>query len=77
MVDFILEIMTLASYLTYTIRTTLFIKTITNYCVALDVDIIQFPDSERSDECIDFTMMCSITSRNNVSISNFLGGFRW
>ncbi|KAF0774130.1 Uncharacterized protein FWK35_00002221 [Aphis craccivora] len=46
-------------------------------------------DSERSDECIDFTMMCvfflcvcvqtlySITSRNNASISNFGGGLRW
>ncbi|KAF0714282.1 serine protease snake-like isoform X2, partial [Aphis craccivora] len=41
-------------------------------------------DSERSDECIDFTMMCfvcvsvySITSRNNAPISNFGGGFRW
>ncbi|KAE9536738.1 hypothetical protein AGLY_006971 [Aphis glycines] len=45
-------------------------------------------DSERSDECIDFTMMYifflfvfvsvySITSRNNASISNFGSGFRW
>ncbi|KAE9521317.1 hypothetical protein AGLY_018286 [Aphis glycines] len=42
-------------------------------------------DSERSDECIDFTIMYvflfvfvySITSRNNASISNFGGGFRW
>ncbi|KAF0762906.1 Uncharacterized protein FWK35_00026977 [Aphis craccivora] len=41
-------------------------------------------DSERSDECIDFTMMCvfffvsvySITSRNNTPISNFGGGFQ-
>ncbi|KAE9526479.1 hypothetical protein AGLY_013127 [Aphis glycines] len=40
-------------------------------------------DSERSDECIDFTMMCvfffvsvySITSRNNAPISNYGGGF--
>ncbi|KAE9522819.1 hypothetical protein AGLY_016781, partial [Aphis glycines] len=44
--------------------------------------------SERSDECIDFTMMCvfflffffvsvySITSRNNAPISNYGGGFR-
>ncbi|KAE9529779.1 hypothetical protein AGLY_011875 [Aphis glycines] len=32
-------------------------------------------DSERSDECIDFTMI--ITSRNNASIPNFGGGFRW
>ncbi|KAE9539854.1 hypothetical protein AGLY_005106 [Aphis glycines] len=30
---------------------------------------------ELSDECIDFTMI--ITSRNNASISNFGGGFRW
>ncbi|KAF0766340.1 Uncharacterized protein FWK35_00011381 [Aphis craccivora] len=42
-------------------------------------------DSERSDECIDFTMLCvffldsevySITSRNNAPISNYGGGFR-
>ncbi|KAF0764574.1 Uncharacterized protein FWK35_00006975 [Aphis craccivora] len=31
-------------------------------------------DSERSDECIDFTMI--ITSRNNAPISNFGSGFR-
>ncbi|KAF0760619.1 Uncharacterized protein FWK35_00025774 [Aphis craccivora] len=31
-------------------------------------------NSERSDECIDFTMI--ITSRNNAPISNFGGGFR-
>ncbi|KAF0747865.1 Uncharacterized protein FWK35_00020961 [Aphis craccivora] len=48
----------------------------------------EIADSERSDECIDFTMMCvhcfflffvsvnSITSRNNAPISNFEGGFR-
>ncbi|KAF0759534.1 Uncharacterized protein FWK35_00030372 [Aphis craccivora] len=43
-------------------------------------------DSERSDECIDFTMLCVFcvcvsvytrTCRNNSSISNFRGGFRW
>ncbi|KAF0711401.1 Uncharacterized protein FWK35_00036947 [Aphis craccivora] len=43
-------------------------------------------DSERNEECIDFTMMCvfffvfvsvySITSRNNAPISNYGGGFR-
>ncbi|KAF0770106.1 Uncharacterized protein FWK35_00003940 [Aphis craccivora] len=43
-------------------------------------------NSERSDECIDFTMSCgffflcvsvySITSRDNASISNFGDGFR-
>ncbi|KAE9526662.1 hypothetical protein AGLY_013310 [Aphis glycines] len=32
-------------------------------------------DSERSDKCIDFTMI--ITSRNNALISNFGSGFRW
>ncbi|KAF0760802.1 Uncharacterized protein FWK35_00022312 [Aphis craccivora] len=31
--------------------------------------------SERSDECIDFTVI--ITSRNNAAISNLGGGFRW
>ncbi|KAF0763558.1 Uncharacterized protein FWK35_00015427 [Aphis craccivora] len=31
-------------------------------------------DSERSEECINFTMI--ITSRNNAPISNFGGGFR-
>ncbi|KAF0721502.1 Uncharacterized protein FWK35_00031863 [Aphis craccivora] len=30
---------------------------------------------ERSDECIDFTMI--ITNRNNASISNIGGSFRW
>jgi len=46
-------------------------------------------DSERSDESIDFTMMCvcvfifsfvseyTITCQNNDSISNFRGGYRW
>ncbi|KAF0754014.1 Uncharacterized protein FWK35_00018491, partial [Aphis craccivora] len=39
-------------------------------------------NSKRSDECIDFTMMFFLciqytTSRNNASISNFGGGFRW
>ncbi|KAF0758218.1 Uncharacterized protein FWK35_00012490, partial [Aphis craccivora] len=31
-------------------------------------------NSERSEECIDFTMI--ITSQNNAPISNFGGGFR-
>ncbi|KAF0770706.1 Uncharacterized protein FWK35_00004742 [Aphis craccivora] len=31
-------------------------------------------NSERSEECIDFTMI--ITSRNNAPISNYGGGFR-
>ncbi|KAF0704206.1 Uncharacterized protein FWK35_00029222 [Aphis craccivora] len=36
-----------------------------------------FLDSERSEECIDFTMIVySITSRNNAPISNYGGGFR-
>ncbi|KAF0766302.1 Uncharacterized protein FWK35_00004033 [Aphis craccivora] len=34
-------------------------------------------DSERSDECVDFTMMCVITTRNNDSILNFRDSFRW
>ncbi|KAF0766267.1 Uncharacterized protein FWK35_00008399, partial [Aphis craccivora] len=39
-------------------------------------------DSEWSDECIDyFTMVCvsvyTRTCRNNASISNYGGGFRW
>ncbi|KAF0772353.1 Uncharacterized protein FWK35_00002619 [Aphis craccivora] len=39
-------------------------------------------NSERSDECIDFTMMCvfflcmCLCSRNTAPISNFGGGFR-
>ncbi|KAF0767594.1 Uncharacterized protein FWK35_00008535 [Aphis craccivora] len=49
------------------------------YCVVkkLFVLLIQIMDkdySERSEECIDFTMI--ITSRNNVPISNYGGGFR-
>ncbi|KAF0757804.1 Uncharacterized protein FWK35_00011901 [Aphis craccivora] len=49
----------------------------------VDTYYIDNRHSQRSDECIDFTMMCvlfcvySITSRNNGSISNFGGGFRW
>ncbi|KAF0760909.1 Uncharacterized protein FWK35_00009786 [Aphis craccivora] len=31
-------------------------------------------NSERSEECIDFTVI--ITSRNNAPISNYGGGFR-
>ncbi|KAF0773770.1 Uncharacterized protein FWK35_00000044 [Aphis craccivora] len=34
----------------------------------------EFSNSERSEECIDFTMI--ITSRNNAPISKFWGGFR-
>ncbi|KAF0751615.1 Uncharacterized protein FWK35_00015672 [Aphis craccivora] len=38
-------------------------------------------NSERSYECIDFTMLCvcvhTRTCRNNVSISNYGGSFRW
>ncbi|KAE9526904.1 hypothetical protein AGLY_013552 [Aphis glycines] len=37
--------------------------------------IILVLNSERSDEYIDFTMI--ITSRNNASISNLRGDFRW
>ncbi|KAF0769243.1 Uncharacterized protein FWK35_00004751 [Aphis craccivora] len=35
---------------------------------------VLLPNSERSEECVDFTMI--ITSRNNAPISNFGGGFR-
>ncbi|KAF0755730.1 Uncharacterized protein FWK35_00033906 [Aphis craccivora] len=35
---------------------------------------LPFLDSERSDECIDFTMI--ITIRNNAPISNYGGGFQ-
>ncbi|KAF0744896.1 Uncharacterized protein FWK35_00020723 [Aphis craccivora] len=35
---------------------------------------VDFSNSERSDECIDLTMI--ITSRNNAPISNFGGGLR-
>ncbi|KAF0765180.1 Uncharacterized protein FWK35_00013239 [Aphis craccivora] len=45
---------------------------------------ISILDSERSDECIDFTMLCVFfcvsvytkKCRNNALISNFGGGFR-
>ncbi|KAF0769712.1 Uncharacterized protein FWK35_00029635, partial [Aphis craccivora] len=49
------------------------IASISNFGVVSDgkVNIL---DSERSDECIDFTMI--ITNRNNAPISNFGGGFR-
>ncbi|KAF0695922.1 Uncharacterized protein FWK35_00036004, partial [Aphis craccivora] len=33
-----------------------------------------YDNSERSEECIDFTMI--ITSRNKAPISNYGGGFR-
>ncbi|KAF0715629.1 Uncharacterized protein FWK35_00029585 [Aphis craccivora] len=48
-----------------------------------ECEILLIFDSERSEECIDFTMMYvffvsvySITSRNNAPISNYGGGFR-
>ncbi|KAF0696966.1 Uncharacterized protein FWK35_00030338 [Aphis craccivora] len=40
----------------------------------IDSIAIKSYNSEQSDECIDFTM---IISRNNASISNIGGGFRW
>ncbi|KAF0703801.1 Uncharacterized protein FWK35_00030980, partial [Aphis craccivora] len=48
----------------------------TVFIFVLDQIIIYFrkTDSERSEECIDFTMI--ITSRNNAPISNYGGGFR-
>ncbi|KAF0771129.1 Uncharacterized protein FWK35_00020709 [Aphis craccivora] len=39
-----------------------------------DTAHVLFGNSERSDECINFTMI--ITSRNNAPISNYGGGFR-
>ncbi|KAF0763842.1 Uncharacterized protein FWK35_00029028 [Aphis craccivora] len=49
-----------------------------NYLFSVYDKIIQILslilDSERSEECIDFTMI--ITSRNNAPISNYEGGFR-
>ncbi|KAF0773586.1 Uncharacterized protein FWK35_00000180 [Aphis craccivora] len=38
-----------------------------------DTHLKNILDSERSDECIDFTMI--ITSRNNAPILNYGGGF--
>ncbi|KAF0764098.1 Uncharacterized protein FWK35_00002503 [Aphis craccivora] len=38
------------------------------------IGCIRKVNSERSEECIDFTMI--ITSRNNAPISNYGGGFR-
>ncbi|KAF0749669.1 Uncharacterized protein FWK35_00023861 [Aphis craccivora] len=39
------------------------------------IQVYNIKDSERSDECIDFTMI--ITCQNIASISNFGAGFRW
>ncbi|KAE9529728.1 hypothetical protein AGLY_011824 [Aphis glycines] len=47
------------------------------YCIEERSRLTALLDSERSDECIDFTMMYHNYSRNNASISNFGGGFRW
>ncbi|KAF0771553.1 Uncharacterized protein FWK35_00011236 [Aphis craccivora] len=44
------------------------------YLSRIRLNIMYNLNSERSDECIDFTMI--ITSRNNDPISNFGGGFR-
>ncbi|KAE9523503.1 hypothetical protein AGLY_016055 [Aphis glycines] len=45
------------------------------YCFVTEItQFIKFLNFERSDECIDFTMI--ITSRNNAPISNYGGGFR-
>ncbi|KAF0760900.1 Uncharacterized protein FWK35_00011277 [Aphis craccivora] len=50
----------------------------THYYINLNLMKWELPviakNSERNDECIDFTMI--MTSRNNTSISNFVGGFR-
>ncbi|KAF0746724.1 Uncharacterized protein FWK35_00032333, partial [Aphis craccivora] len=42
--------------------------------IQLNLKKFRLLDSERSEECIDFTMI--ITSRNNAPISNYGGGFR-
>ncbi|KAF0763214.1 Uncharacterized protein FWK35_00008694 [Aphis craccivora] len=52
------------------------------YLITYEELCMKFSNSERKDECIDFTMMCffsvyRITNRNNAPISNFGGGFRW
>ncbi|KAE9523008.1 hypothetical protein AGLY_016639 [Aphis glycines] len=73
----------LATYIIYnmTLDTNKFIIEIEKH-----VELWDTGNSQRSDECIDFTMMYvfffavsvySITSRNNASISNFGGGSRW
>ncbi|KAE9543392.1 hypothetical protein AGLY_002192, partial [Aphis glycines] len=53
-------------------------RTGVNYCLnyqyTFRIKLYKIDNSERIDECIDFTMI--ITSRNNASISNFGGGFR-
>ncbi|KAE9527843.1 hypothetical protein AGLY_012667 [Aphis glycines] len=48
-------------------------NTTNNYRI-LSLSTVVFENSERSEECIDFTMI--ITSRNNAPISNYGGGFR-
>ncbi|KAF0760618.1 Uncharacterized protein FWK35_00025775 [Aphis craccivora] len=48
---------------------------ISSFILFLTLRVFSIANSERSEECIDFTMI--ITSRNNASISNFGGGFRW
>ncbi|KAE9537232.1 hypothetical protein AGLY_006255 [Aphis glycines] len=57
-------------------RCSIFITTLKTYIAEpLQSKVFYILDSERIDECIDFTMI--ITSRNIASISNFGGGFRW
>ncbi|KAF0763015.1 Uncharacterized protein FWK35_00014037 [Aphis craccivora] len=51
-----------------------FKKLIFFYIVVTHKPITSTSHSERSDECIDFTMI--ITSRNNAPFLNFGGGFR-
>ncbi|KAF0732006.1 Uncharacterized protein FWK35_00019247, partial [Aphis craccivora] len=54
------------------------------YYLLIDVLVKYILDSERSDECVDFTMLCVFfvsvytrTCRNNTSISNLGCGFRY
>ncbi|KAF0753188.1 Uncharacterized protein FWK35_00016801 [Aphis craccivora] len=47
---------------------------ITKFELKTHFPVLFYYDSERSEECIDFTMI--ITSRNNAPISNYGVGFR-
>ncbi|KAF0752712.1 Uncharacterized protein FWK35_00019143 [Aphis craccivora] len=53
------------------------LETFSHYCIIRCTTVYtagSILDSERSEECIDFTVI--ITSRNNAPISNYGGGFR-
>ncbi|KAF0764096.1 Uncharacterized protein FWK35_00002501, partial [Aphis craccivora] len=50
------------------------IHTAPNYVMSDDLFYKKFNDSERSDECIDFTMMCWTVSDRKVNVVGTLGG---